>query len=258
MPSTGLELENKMLDMIYWHKYADDGKFLTDQDAMELFGASRTAVRNAIDSLVKQGYLFRVRGKGTFVNEPFNGVPVSSFVDPMFMLGRTGVARSRIMSRKEVAKASKFIAGKLGIKPFDPVLRVDLIIDADGQPACYTISYIPYERFPEMEPVDYSNNYTYKVLKDFYDVDTKYWKHAIKAASAPIEVAEALSLAAYSPTLVIDSVGFGSYASNPDVDIVTEYCCYYCKSSITAFSCIQKCNMDILLGGASNSASAGA
>ena len=248
MPSTGIELETKMLDMIYWHKYADDGKFLTDQDAMELFGASRTAVRNAIDSLVKQGYLFRVRGKGTFVNEPFNGVPVSTFVDPMFMLGRTGVARPRTMSRKEVVKASKFIAGKLGIKPLDPVLRIALIIEADGSPACYTISYIPHDRFPDMEPVDYSTNYTYKVLKDRYGVDTKYWKHSIRAASAPIEVAEALCLAAYSPTLVIDSVGYGAYADSPSIEIATEYCCYYCKSSVSAFSCIQKCNMDAASG----------
>ncbi len=244
MSSTGKELEIKMIDMIYWHKYADDGKFLSDKDAMELFGASRTAVRNAIDSLVQQGYLFRVKGKGTFVNEPFNGVPVSTFVDPMFMLGRTGVARPRTMFKKEVVKASKFIAGKLAINPLDQVLRIDLIIEADQSPACYTISYIPYERFPKMEPIDYTSNYTYKVLKDIYNVETRYWKHSIKAASAPLDVSEALNLAAYSPTLVIDSVGFGVYTDNSNIEFPTEYCCYYCKSSVSAFSCIQKCNMN--------------
>ncbi len=244
MPITGVELESRLLDLIIEHKYDSDGKFLSDRDAMALFGASRTAVRNAINSLVEQGYLFRVGGKGTFVNEPFNDVLASTIVDPMFMRDRTGVVRTRTMMRKEVCKANKFVSEKLAIDVLDPVLRIDLAIEADKQPAFYTISYIPYDRFPKMEVADYSTNYIYKALKDYYGVTTKYWKHTIKATTAPIEVAEALGIAHSAPTLSMDSTGWGYMPESPEAEFPTEFCIYYLKANVAAFSCIQKCNMD--------------
>src|SRR3546814_1159851 len=63
------QIKRRVLSLILgWQK--DSERFHTDQELSEQFGVSRMTVRQAVQELVNEGYLRRVRGSGTFVCAP--------------------------------------------------------------------------------------------------------------------------------------------------------------------------------------------
>lgn len=80
----------------------------TELELCEQFGISRPSVRTALLSLVNDGYLFRVKGKGTFVTTPQrveeSTIFIESFAEEMHRQGKTTqteVLEFRLMQPEE-------------------------------------------------------------------------------------------------------------------------------------------------------------
>ncbi|MFW5981199.1 MAG: GntR family transcriptional regulator [bacterium] len=61
------EVQKKIKKDIISGKYKDNKKIPSERNLCEIFGVSRTTIRKAIDSLVKDNYLLKRPGKGTFI-----------------------------------------------------------------------------------------------------------------------------------------------------------------------------------------------
>ena len=61
------QLQNIMVEKIKEGIYPQDKALPSEFELVDTYGVSRTTVRQAIDNLVKDGYLEKRRGVGTFV-----------------------------------------------------------------------------------------------------------------------------------------------------------------------------------------------
>ncbi|MFC2376513.1 MAG: GntR family transcriptional regulator, partial [Lancefieldella sp.] len=63
------QLADQIREMIYSRELVSGEKILSEHKLMNRFGISRGTVRHAIETLVNEGLLLRVHGKGTYVAE---------------------------------------------------------------------------------------------------------------------------------------------------------------------------------------------
>jgi DNA-binding GntR family transcriptional regulator len=105
-------------------------------------GLSRPTLRRAIEYLVDRGLLMRRRGVGTQVVQPKMRRPLelTSLYDDLVVHGKRPTTRVRTVGR---APAPDFVAHALGVEEGTPVVALERIRYADGEPLALMRNYLP-------------------------------------------------------------------------------------------------------------------
>ncbi|CAG9619945.1 GntR family transcriptional regulator [Sutcliffiella rhizosphaerae] len=114
----------------------------SEREYAESYEISRMTVRQAINSLVNEGLLYRRKGSGTYVAEkkieqPLQGL--TSFTEDMIKRGLTPTSH---LIHLKIVQANSFVAGELHISEADPVYEIKRIRLADGEPMALETNYI--------------------------------------------------------------------------------------------------------------------
>lgn len=131
------------------------------------FEISRPTVRQAINELVVEGYLFRVKGKGTFVskskiNQSFLR-ELDSFNNEM---REKGLHPSTKVLRATVINSDRKISEALQIPFGMEVIELRRLRFANDEPIVSVITYLPYEKCKAILSKDLENESLYQILQD--------------------------------------------------------------------------------------------
>jgi GntR family transcriptional regulator len=209
-------------------------------DLADLYGVSRLTVRRALDELVRQDWLSRRHGVGTFVSRPVvASIPLSklSFTQEMQAIGRRPSSRllsSRVITRSgalsmldETAQGdaahplrSGRVAQRLGVEEDQPLVEIVRLRLADDLPILYEYAYLSAERFPglETDPA-LAQGSLYERLATRYGVVVARIDQTLKAVLLSEEAAHWLEAPAGAPSIYSESV---AYAVEGDMD--SKYC----------------------------------
>jgi len=116
----------------------------TEVSMMKRFHASRTTIRRAISSLVKEGIIIRKAGKGSFVNRNFPKTRIrmrGSFKDILDVAKSTSVKVLRFESIEPPLEVAK----QLQVKKGQRVLCINRVRFAKDTPFLYSVNYLPNE-----------------------------------------------------------------------------------------------------------------
>ena len=131
-----------------------DSAIPSERELMRLTGLSRMTVRQAIDSLTREGLLTRIHGRGTFivperVEQEMRGV--YSFTARILDQGR--IPSTHILEATQMP-VDRDDAQLLGLAPGAAIYRLTRLRCIDGEPVVVDIVKLPAERFdgvPENE-----------------------------------------------------------------------------------------------------------
>lgn len=73
------QLKNIIISKIEEGIYTPDSKIPSEQEFCELYNISRPTVRQAISELTNNGYLYKEKGRGTFVSKPKASIDVKTY-----------------------------------------------------------------------------------------------------------------------------------------------------------------------------------
>src|SRR5690554_1844490 len=112
-----------------------EGELIPSENELhKMYGVSRMTVRHALNNLVNDGYLYRHKGKGTFVSNrkiEKNIHGVRGFTEEMEELGRIP---HNVIKSFEIVESNELVREKLYLEEDTKVIHVERVRYADNIP----------------------------------------------------------------------------------------------------------------------------
>lgn len=198
-----LQLVEDLIHKIDNKEYEENDKLPSERELCEIYKMSRITVRNALQELEREGYIYKLHGKGTFVSSRTykqNLVKLYSFTEEMKKLGKTPV--TKVLSFNLI-KADKRFAEKLKINPGDELFEIKRLRIADDEPLIYETSYLPKNKFPELTQKELESTPMYDIFSEKYGVSVSKAIEQFSATNLRSEEAAQLNNDANTPAMLI-------------------------------------------------------
>lgn len=202
------QIERNLRDLIVNGRLQPGEMMPSEWDLSELYKVSRLTVRRALEELVRQNWLERKHGVGTFVRQPVIASIADSklsFTEQMRAIGRKPSSR---MVEQRVVPATTKIARALRIQEGASLFEMIRVRLADDIPILLETSCLSQERFPSLATRSWSNESLYKILSDEYAVSITGMDHTLKPVLLTETEARYLQAKAGTPALLSEITAF--------------------------------------------------
>src|SRR5215467_12682155 len=194
------QLREILLDMI--DAAEPEAPIPSERDLTKQYGVARMTVRQAVESLVAEGRLFKVAGKGTFVSRPKVDLQarLTSFGEEMIRRGM--VPSSTVLAFGRVAATAQ-LGRELGTETGGPLVYLKRLRHADGTPMSVERLWLPEAVVPGLADGPAPES-VYSTLGLKYGLVPDWGEDVIEAAVADSELAGALGVRPGNPVLRIE------------------------------------------------------
>ena len=195
------KIENDVKAKIQDGTYTGGDLLPSENELKDQYNVSRMTVIQALTNLVNDGYLYRHKGKGTFVShnkfeKSIHGV--RSFTQEMESIGKK--VSNKILHFKRI-EAPKEIAEKLFLEEGDEIINVERVRYGDDIPVLYEQLYIPANLFKTITEADLKGSF-YEYIEKRLGMNISYCLQSIED-SADTKVSSTLNVSKNAPTLLI-------------------------------------------------------
>lgn len=197
------QLNDALLEEILQMKPGE--KIPSERQLCDIYGVSRTTVRNAILDLEYQGKLRRIQGKGTFVLDPKdsreNLSHYYSFTEETKKRGM--IPRSALLEYHIVA-ASTLVKDALSLASGEDVIEFLRLRIANEEPMMLERTFIPYSYFSEVTKKMLESSPLYDIFEKSYNRKIYTVNERFSVALLDSKQAELLGEKAHHPCLKIE------------------------------------------------------
>ncbi|HLR35730.1 MAG TPA: GntR family transcriptional regulator [Tissierellales bacterium] len=210
------QLMDIIIEMIEVENLKENDKLPSERELCEQYDVSRSTVRQAIQELEKEGYIYREHGKGTFVSPKKlkqDLLGFYSFTEEMKKMGKKPT--SKVLDFK-VIECNEKVAKKMKLEIGDKVYEFTRLRLADNEPMMLETSYVPYNRFPKLTEGELQEKPMYDIFTEKYDASFTRAEEIFQSVLTRDFEAELLEYSEDFPSMMIERITY-------EEDIIIEY-----------------------------------
>jgi GntR family transcriptional regulator len=221
------QLKRIIITKIDSGEYQGDSKIPSEQELCEQYGISRPTVRQAISELTNNGYLYKERGKGTFVAKSKSKVDIknySGFTDSI--LDSQNPSQHDILSLRVITlKDAVFLESVFGTPGNDgkqEFAEISYVTAEKGSVLSYNISYVPLVLFPNLLEDIKAQKPSYDIMRGKYPLLPVRTKSSLEIIFTDQTDAQFLQVQTGLPVVKIQNTLF-SKSGQPVELIIAKY-----------------------------------
>lgn len=208
LPLSSVPLHTQLRDLLRGRildgEYAPDTQMPSESELGSMFKVSRITVRQALGDLQKEGLIFKIHGKGTFVAKPKAFQNVSTLQGlAESMTGRGYEVINRLRSFRFIP-ADKLVAERLQVVEGEIVAQIKRVRLINREPISLEITYLPKALGERLENADLVTRDIFLILENDCGLSLGHADLAIDALLADSDLTQALEVEAGSPIMHIE------------------------------------------------------
>ncbi|NMB34029.1 MAG: GntR family transcriptional regulator [Clostridium sp.] len=203
------QLKKMIVSKIKNGEYPPGSKIPSEQEFCECYDISRPTVRQAISELTNSGYLYRMRGKGTFVLESRSAVHAKTytgFTDSI--LDNDADSEQKLISIGELTnKELPKLGGIFSVRSNQIIsfAHIKYTSKIDGDLVSLNTSYIPLNLFPNIAEDVRNKKPSYDILRGKYPLVPANTKSCLEVVYTQQNEAQLLKVPEGQPLIKISN-----------------------------------------------------
>lgn len=181
----------------------EEDQLPSEREICEKFNVSRATVRQAMQEMEQEGYIYRSHGKGTFVAPQKVNQELLKFYSFTEEMKKMGKNPSSIVLSFELIDCDKKISKNLAIEENKKVYKIVRLRLADNKPMMLETTYLPYDRFPDIKRDELEKTAMYDVFTQRFAVKITSAKEKFQPVTTNAEEAKYLQISKGIPSLKI-------------------------------------------------------
>lgn len=198
-----VQLKNIIRSKISSEEWLPNTMIPSENELSSIYGISRMTARNVITQLVAEGLLYRIPGKGTFVNEAKIEITGLSYTGLRSQLESQGQKVETKLLSIERVKCDEYVARKLNIAPNDEIYKIKRMRTANGIPVSYHKSFVPCALCKNLEAYDLENDQLCKILSEHFSLNRARVVETLESYIADVPKAEILGITPGFPLIML-------------------------------------------------------
>ncbi len=218
------EIRRKILSK----EWADGCRIPVEAEFCDMFGVSRITVRKALEELQNDGYLVKVQGKGTFVQDQMVEQRLSKFYSFSEELRKRGMKEQASVRGLSSIQAGEDLAAKLQVVVGETVWEISRIRSTERGPYAIETSYIPLRFAPDISGEMIGSNGLYKTLEQ-HGVLVNSARETFRAINVNKEQSKLLNVRADAAAIALTRTAYSGVT-------VVEYCVSVVRGDFFSYS----------------------
>ena len=190
--------------------YPPHSQMPSESELCATFDVSRITVRQALGDLQKEGLVFRLHGKGTFVSKPKafqNVTALQGFAEAMSSMGYEIVNQLRVL---RFVQANQHVAGKLALPEGTRVAEIHRVRLLNREPVSLEVTWVPEELGKRLANADLITRDIFLIIENDCGIPLGHADVSIDAILADDDLVDALQVEEGAPVLRIERLTHGA------------------------------------------------
>jgi GntR family transcriptional regulator len=208
--TTGAEVRGAIRELINSGTFAAGTAIPSENDLASVYGIDRYVVRGALDALVEEGTLMRVKGKGAYVCGPKIERDLETLEGFTQQMKEKKIGASKTVLIKTLRKAGGKYAETFDITPDSEIFYIKRLCEANGEPGFLEEIYIPKWVCPKLEGIDLRIFSLYEVY-GFYGIEPRWATQTLDLTTVEQSDARILGVSKKQTLLLLSCITYDDH-----------------------------------------------